>query len=597
MLIRAAHRHRNKDASGVSGRLSVQTFLLIGFIAFLILWSFTGTRIEKGFYGMPAQAGHLGAEIMLSSAGNVSSDLVIGHVYRNSPAERGGLRTGDRIVGLNGRIITTPDRVKRILDSENAGASLKITVLRRDRTKDIHIYLGDRILRDKAQKAKALPPAAHRLIMVIILAKIALMFLLLYFRVESRMVTVLFFAGGVLFLGMLFGIYDPIDAFFSIRFDTLSLLLGMGIVSVVLDQSGFFDTVAYRLHELAGGSKLRILVLFCFITYLLSLVTNNLTTILIVVPMTLNLSAIAGFNPRQIIIGEIIASNIGGASTMVGDFPNMLIASEAGIGFNQFIVYMLPICIILFAMLLLYLKTRLDDVGSLPERTNRPTKISRPSLSRPQRSAGRKALFVLFLMIFLFSISERISLNPSAIALFGGLVLFLLSGLDRDALISRLNLKDIVFFTGLFILVGGLEASGVLDNITTLIQLLSFGKPWLSCLVLMWTAAMVTAFLSAGPTTALFTPIVFGVGMMLPHHIIWWALSLGVLSGSSATIVGATAGPVALTLMEDFNARYRLDRNGGNTVSFRQFSRIGIPVMFMFLAVSSVYILWLCREW
>jgi Na+/H+ antiporter NhaD/arsenite permease-like protein len=196
-------------------------------------------------------------------------------------------------------------------------------------------------------------------------------------------------------------------------------------------------------------------------------------------------------------------------------------------------------------------------------------------------------------VVFLFVISEKTSLNPSAVALFGGLSLFLFSGIDRRKILSGLGFNDILFFTGLFVVVGGLEASGLLQYIAKGLTLLSFGKPWLLCLVLMWSAAALTAFLNAGPATTLFFPIVLGLTLSLPHHVMWWALSLGVLAGSSATIFGATAGPVAAGLMESFGSRAPLELPGGNTITFRQFARTGVPVMLLFLSVSSVYVTYL----
>ena len=140
---------------------------------------------------------------------------------------------------------------------------------------------------------------------------------------------------------------------------------------------------------------------------------------------------------------------------------------------------------------------------------------------------------------------------------------------------------------------GGLEAGGLLQFLSELLTALSFGKPWLLCLIMMWSAAAITSFLNAGPTTVLFFPIVLGFTLALPAHIMWWALSLGVLAGSSATIFGATAGPVAAGLVENFAQKDRFGGSVENTITFREFARIGIPVMLLFLAVSSVYVTYL----
>ena len=336
------------------------------------------------------------------------------------------------------------------------------------------------------------------------------------------------------------------------------------------------------------------MILFCLLTYFLSLFVNNLTAIIVIVPITLNMSAIAGFAPRPIIIGEIISSNLGGASTMVGDFPNMLISAEAGIGFNQFIFFMMPVCLILLGVLLVFLKVKNGGCDNKPDKNIGPLKIIKPRLTEREHKAERRAIFVLCPVVLLFTVAENISVSPSAIALFGALILYMFSGINRSSILKHVGFNDILFFVGLFIVVGSLEACGLLQYIAKGIAFLSFGKPWLLCLVLMWTAAFLTAFLSAGPTTAFFFPVVLGIGMAAPQNVIWWALSLGVLAGSSATVVGATAGPVAVSLVEKFGSDYRPDLKAESRITYRQFASIGVPMMFMILAVSSIYVLCLC---
>jgi Na+/H+ antiporter NhaD/arsenite permease-like protein len=375
--------------------------------------------------------------------------------------------------------------------------------------------------------------------------------------------------------------------------NTISLLLGMGIIASVLDQTGFFGSIAFKLQRNAGNSRLKIMVLFCLLTYFLSLFANNLIVMMIIVPMTMNLAANVGFDPRPVIIGEIISSNLGGASTMIGDFPNMIISSETGIAFIPFIANLMPICLILLGVLLVILKARSHEFGGLVNKQAHPQKMTEPRLTSKERSVIRRALFVLFHMIFLFCLSEWVSLSTSAVALIGGLSLFLFSGIDKKSLLSRIPFNDIIFFTGLFIVVGGLEATCLLEYVSKGIVFLSFGKVWLLSLVVMWSAAFIAAFLSAGPTTALLIPVELGLGMQPPHHIIWWALSLGVLAGASASIVGATAGPVAVSLIENYSKKYGMTLAGGNTLTSSQFSKIGLPVMFTFLAFSTVYILWM----
>jgi len=597
---------RRPDLAAASGRLEgfdLKVALFLGLICFLLFWSFWGKDLEKRIYSQPSLdlhgPGNIGAEIIVWQPGGSAPSFLVGHVEPSSPAGLAGLKPGDQIVGLDGRLVSSLENARHIIGSKGRGATLKVTVIRNGRYKVINVRMYDslldsQVLKNMTLKKHALSLPGQVIVTLVFLKLAVLMFFLIYKNIVNRTLIVLVFATAFLFVGIFLRIYSPVDAFFAIKFNTISLLLGMGIISVVLDEAGFFDYVAYKISRFAGESRLTLLILFCLITYCFSLVVNNLSAILVIVPMTLKLSAILGVDPRPFIIGEIISSNLGGASTMVGDFPNMLISSETGIGFNEFIIFMMPICLILLGVLLVFLKLKIEVFAVDDQKKAIQGRIRPPRFTDRERRTLRRSVFVLFHVILLFIISQRISLNPSAIALFGGLSLFLFSGIDRRTLVSRAGFNDILFFIGLFMVVGGLEASGLLLYLSKAITTLSIGKPWLLCLILMWSAAFLTAFMNAGPTTALFFPVVLGFGLMPPQHIIWWALSLGVLAGSSATIFGATAGPVSATLVENYSSKYGLSLSGGNTITFRQFAKIGIPVMLLFLSVSSVYITYLC---
>lgn len=431
-------------------------------------------------------------------------------------------------------------------------------------------------------------------IISILVATTGLMFYLLYMRIVKRTAIVLCFAGIMVLLGMVFGIYGPVDAFFAIKFDTLALVLGMGIISAVLDEAGFFTSIAYKMRGFTGTSITRIFVLFCLVTYSLSLFVNNLTTILVVAPVTLRLATMSGFDPRPVIIGEIIASNLGGALTMIGGFPNMIISAETGIGFSRFFVFMTPICLVLLGVMLLFCKSIIVPLAVAGSPVGKSREIPRPRLTGRQRWAVRRGIFVLAHCVFLLAISEFISVNVSAVALLAGISAFLFCSVDRNRVIRKIGFNDLLFFAGLSVIVGALEASGWLEYISRGIAVLSFDRPWLLCLILMWSAAFMAAFLNAVPTTLLFFPVVMGFTSVPSHHIIWWALSLGILAGSSATIFGATAGPVAATLVEKFCANHRINLVGGDVLSYEQFLETGLPIMLLFLGISSLYIVFLC---
>ncbi|MFH1489206.1 MAG: SLC13 family permease [Pseudomonadota bacterium] len=597
MIISTAQK-RNPCVSAVRGvgRFDLRALLFLCAVCFLLFWSFWGRDLERRFYEAPSvfQA----PDIVFSPDGGPEPGVLVQQVRPNSPAAFAGLEAGDRIVGVNGQMVSSPEMIGHMMNTGSGDNALKVTITRGGRSRDLYVRFNDPLMESQALKSialkyRSLPTVKQVFVIAVFLKIVAVLFFLLYKDILNRTALVLLFATMILAVGNFFKVYTPVDAFFAIKFNTISLLLGMGIISVVLDASGFFDRVAVRMSRYAGKSRMRLLISFCLMTYFFSLFMNNLTTILIIVPMTLKICEILGTDPRPIVIGEVISSNLGGASTMVGDFPNMLISSEAGIGFGEFIIYMMPVCLILLGILLAYLKLKIEDPPACRPGAVGAKEIRGPKITRRERWVVRRAVFVLFHVVFLFIISGRISLNPSVVALLGGLSLFLFSGIDRREVLSRIGSNDILFFIGLFVVVGGLEASGLLPYLSIGLAALSFGKPWALCLVLMWSAALLTAFLNAGPTAALFFPIAAGLNPALPHHVVWWSLSLGVLAGSSATLLGATAGPVAGTILERFGSRLLPGLSGGNTISFGQFAKIGFPVALLFLSVSSVYVIYL----
>ena len=607
-----AIQHRSRIGlapARLQGGFDVKILLFMGLIGFLLFWSFWGKSIEMRVYGTSSDHrswNDLGIQIAAippdsrSPGIGQSPGITVKITDPSAPAGQAGLKSGDIIIGLDGRLVSSVETVRHIIASKGDGRPLKITVNRNGNRRDVYLRFGeplpeDPILKKSVIKDQFTATPERIFIMAVFLKMSVILFYLLYRNMVDRTAIVLMIAAAVVLLGIFFDRYSPMDALFAIKFNTISLLVGMGIISAVLSESGFFVYVAHRVGRRAGQNLLGVFVLFCLITFFFSMLVNNLTTILIMVPITLKLAAVVGFDPRPFIIGEIISSNLGGASTMVGDFPNMLISTQARIGFSEFIVFMMPVCLVLLGLLLIYLRPSIRRLAVSSSKANGALRdqLPIPVFDPQKRRALRRAGFVLVHVIFLFVISRRITLNPSAIALFGGLSLFLFSGVDRRKILKIVGFNDILFFTGLFVVVGGLEAGGLLRYLSQLLTILSFGKPWLLCLIMMWFAAAITAFLNAGPTTVLFFPIVLGFTLALPAHIMWWALSLGVLAGSSATIFGATAGPVAAGLVENFAAKDQMGGLAANTITFKEFARIGVPVMLLFLAVSSVYITYL----
>ena len=570
----------------------VKTVILLNMTLFLLVWSFWGNHIsrELGYDHIPQK---IQASSIIVPVVPAVNGAVVGPLSHNSIPSQSGLMQGDIIVGVNDVLVTSPDMASYLIQSGIQSKIVKIRVLRGLQHLTITIHT-DISLYQKSLKVLTLPGMQQLVIIIVYLKLCIIMFLFIYKNIINRMAIVLIFASLMLFVGMVMRIYTPLDAFFSIKFNTIALLLGMGIISITLDESGVFDYIANKLTEYGGGSYLKILILCCVITYMLSLLVNNLTTILVIIPMTLNLAVMNNIDPRPIIIGEVISSNIGGASTMVGDFPNMLIASETNVTFNEFIIYMMPICLVLLAILLLFLY-RQSRNGDFEMSFSATVKKNTQHLNftPEKRRSVKRSIFVLIHVILLFTLSDKLSLKPSAIALLGGLSLFLFSGINRHKIVQRVGFNDILFFIGLFVVVGGLESSGLIHYVTDFIGKISFNSKHMACLLMMWTGALVTAILSAGPTTALLFPIALSLQHLVGGHLIWWSLSLGVLAGSSGTLIGATAGPVAASLVEKYSSMYGVTFDGERTIGYKNFLKTGLPVMGSFLVISSLYIIWL----
>ncbi|MCK5577970.1 MAG: hypothetical protein KAI63_00440, partial [Planctomycetes bacterium] len=407
------------------------------------------------------------------------------------------------------------------------------------------------------------------------------------------------------------------------KMDVIYFIIGMNIITVVLAEGGLFDYLAKKITLLTRGHSWKVFLLFCLMTYFLSLAINNLTTMLVLTPMILSLSRYLKFDIRVYLIGMIVASNLGGASTLVGDFPNMLIGTETGIPFLKFVKYMMPICFIEFLILIIYIrvsqKGSFSDLGVTPKNKSLESgavdQALQPSLNgltsktkffgrlEQDLKSGlkntrvvRRGLFILGLLLVGFVVADWIPLPdfltggelrivpPAWLALIGGGLALFLAGLKPGRVLRKLNYRDIFFFTGLFVLVGAAEAGGLLSWCGEIIVHLSFGNTLVRCLLLMWVAALMTAFLNAGPATALFLPLVVSFNAPAPHHLYWWSLSLGVLAGSSATLTGATAGSIVSTLLRKFTP------GKINNLSFRAYARLGVPLALIFLLVSSVYV-------
>jgi Na+/H+ antiporter NhaD/arsenite permease-like protein len=381
--------------------------------------------------------------------------------------------------------------------------------------------------------------------------------------------------GGAALMALV-GATDAEAAFFSeetaVDWNVIFLLLGMMIIVSVIKQTGLFEFLAIYAAKLAKGRPYRILVLLCLLTAATSALLDNVTTVLLMAPVTLLVCTTIGVRPEPFLIAEVMASNIGGAATLVGDPPNIIIGSRAGLTFADFVVNLGPIIVILmivfvfmarflFRKAFVYHPERVETLMSLDERKA----IRDPVLMR-------RSLIVLGLTVVGFLVHGQIGTEPSIVALLGAGAMVIVSGVSSEEYLEEVEWPTLVFFAGLFIMVGGLVNVGVIESIGEWI-IDTVGSDYLAAMTtLLFGSAILSAIIDNIPFVATMSPLVADLvaagGDSVQANSLWWALALGADLGGNATAVGASANVVVIGIAA---------RNG-YPISFWYFTKYGLIV-------------------
>jgi Na+/H+ antiporter NhaD/arsenite permease-like protein len=365
----------------------------------------------------------------------------------------------------------------------------------------------------------------------------------------------------------------------SVDFNTIGLLVGMMILVVLTQQTGVYDYIAIRAGQLSVGRPLAVVISLATTTAVLSAFLDNLTTILLVVPITFLLADALDIDPIPLIIIEVMASNIGGTATLIGDPPNIIIAGATGLSFNEFIVNLAPIAIVTFvvvtALLYLFYRSRLQIE---PENRHYVMELdARNSINDPDEL--RRTGPVLIGTILLFFAHQSLHIEPATVALAGASVALLVTRIDLYEALSKIEWPTLFFFVGLFVMVGALEATGAIDEVATAAEDLTGGDRTAELLGITWIAAVGSAFVDNIPFTTAMIPVVEQLGGG-EDDAYWWALSLGACFGGNATIIAAAANVAAAGLTE----------RAGKPIGFITFLKVGIPVTILSIALASAYI-------
>jgi Na+/H+ antiporter NhaD/arsenite permease-like protein len=365
--------------------------------------------------------------------------------------------------------------------------------------------------------------------------------------------TIASFAGALAMVaaGLGFGFYSQEQAFGTLDFNMMGLLIGMMVIVSVCKKTGFFSYVAIKAAKASRGSPLRLMVMMGLSTAFLSMALDNVTTIILVIPITILICDILGISALPIILAEIILANVGGAGTMIGDPPNMMIASSANFSFNDFIIHLLPIVIAATVLAIGVLALVFRKDMKAPPKDFRPIlDIDEKEVIRDKRSF-RKVVLSLVIVFALFIVQKKFHLHHSFIALLGAGIVLILVRPNIDEVIKGVEWPILVFFACLFILIGGLKSTGLLNIIAGKIGSLATVNYNLAKISVLWTSAVFASLVDRVPFTTAMIPIIKHVGELgVNVDSLWWLLALGVGFGGNGTPIGSIVGVVGLAMSE-----------------------------------------------
>lgn len=389
---------------------------------------------------------------------------------------------------------------------------------------------------------------------------------------------------------VLLGVVDSQVAFFSERtgidWNVIFLLLGMMVIVSVLKQTGVFDYLAIWAAKRTRGRPFATMVMLVVITAVASALLDNVTTVLLIAPVTLLLCERLALAPVPFLIAEALASNIGGTATLIGDPPNIIIASRAGLTFNDFLVNLAPVVVVLMVVFVGLCRVLFRSAFTYdPERVAALMALDEREVIRDRGLLLRSGI-VLAAVMAGFILHSALHVEPSLVALLGAGVLVALSRLDPPEFLQEVEWPTLVFFMGLFVMVGALVEVGVIGNLGELLTEAVGDRYLLASSALLWGSAVLSGIVDNIPYVATVTPLVQslvdGGGGSAQARALWWALALGADLGGNATAVGASANVVVVGIAA---------RNG-HPISFWQFTRYGSVVAVVTITVSWVY-LWL----
>ena len=381
---------------------------------------------------------------------------------------------------------------------------------------------------------------------------------------------------------ILLGILEPKEALDFIDFNTIGVLIGMMMFVAVVKNSGIFEYLAIKSAKIARGNPWRIMIAFMIITAVLSAFLDNVTTVLLIGPMTFSICQKLELNPVPYLMTQIMSSNLGGTATLIGDPPNIMIGSAADISFAQFVMYDGPIVVIsMAAAILMFRFIYGKGLSVAPEKMELIMQMDEKEQIRDQ-ALFVKSVIMIFLVALAFILHDALELKTSIIALSCAALMILIGKQDVEETVHDVEWPTIVFFAFLFIVVGGLEKVGIIQNIADLMVSTTGTHYVILMLVILWVSALCSAVLDNIPFVATLIPLIMTMEADgIDVWPLWWAVSIGACFGGNGTIIGASAN-VVLT---------GIAGRRGYPITFIDFLKIGAPVMLMSVVLATGYLL------
>lgn len=406
-----------------------------------------------------------------------------------------------------------------------------------------------------------------------------------------RMTLALFGAALAIIVGITVGLFPPEKTVEfvveSIDFNTIGLLLGMMIIVGVIAETGVFQYAGIKAAKKAKGDVWKILLLFSILTAIASAFLDNVTAVLLMVPVTISIARVLSINPIPLIIAQALASNIGGTATLIGDPPNIMIASAAGLTFNDFITHLAPTVVVSFLVSLVVVKLMFRKfLKQKPETLERLRELDE-NAELGDRGLIKKSLSVLGGVIILFVFHGALNVEPSVIALAGAGFLLVITRATPEIALGHVAWTTLLFFAGLFVIVSTLEHAGVIEFLAREAIAITGGDLIPTVVFMVWISAFASAFVDNIPYTATMIPLVQSVSLdpvfaeqigRFATNPLWWALAIGAGLGGNGTLVGASANLVSAGLSERM----------GYPITFKEFLKIGFPYMLITTVVATV---------